>query len=133
MTFCYTLGMSDTHTNEGPDPQAGDVVMRRHAVDRYCERVCSRYRRGVAEARLGRELAAHPGELVTEPPHWTRSAEWQRRRTRYYLVLGGSCCFPIVWEDNSWQAETCLVPGSFDSWDQRRVPSEPMPPPGVAR
>jgi hypothetical protein len=87
----------------GAIPQLEHVDLSEHAVEQYRER--AKPALDLAAARAELEQLVFSGEIVTEPPEWTRSAGTKP----YYLVIADTLTLPLAPQAGRWITTTCLV------------------------
>ena len=76
------------HVPSSAVPQLDDIDLSEHAVAQYRER--ARPALELAAARTELERLVFNGEIVTEPPDWSRSAATKP----YYLIIGDALALP---------------------------------------
>ena len=87
----------------GAIPQLEHVDLSDHAVEQYRERAKPALDLVAARAELQRLVFS--GEIVTEPPDWTRSAGTKP----YSLVIADTLALPLAPQAGRWITTTCLV------------------------
>jgi hypothetical protein len=100
----------------GPLPRKRDIVVGRHAVDRYVER----YRPGMAFDAARREIIAaistsSRSRLYRKRPDWLAQTKELKHSigTLAYLVIDDRLAFPVQMHDGRPTTRTCLVaPGT---------------------
>jgi hypothetical protein len=87
----------------GAIPRLDDIDLSEHAVEQYRERAKPALDSVAARAEL--ERLVFSGEILTEPPAWTRSAGTKP----YYLVIADALALPLARQSGRWVTTTCLV------------------------
>jgi hypothetical protein len=91
------------HVASAAIPQLDDIDLSEHAVEQYRERAKPALDPAAARAELARLV--FNGEILTEPPEWTRSAGTKP----YYLVIADALALPLAPQSGRWVTTTCLV------------------------
>jgi hypothetical protein len=84
-------------------PRLDEIDVSEHAVEQYKERVKPALDSTAARSELGRLVFS--GEILVEPPEWTRSAGTKP----YYLVIADVLVLPLAPQSGRWVTTTCLV------------------------
>ena len=87
----------------GATPRLDEIDLTEHAVAQYRERVRPALELAGARAELAQLVLT--GQILPEPPDWTRAAIPKP----FYLVLGGSLALPLAPQAGRWVTTTCLV------------------------
>ena len=91
------------HVPSSAVPPLDDIDLSGHAVAQFRER--ARPALELAAARTELERLVVNGEIVTEPPDWSRSAATKP----YYLIIGDTFALPLAPQAGRWVTTTCLV------------------------
>lgn len=84
-------------------PQLAEIDLSEHAVEQYRERTKPALELAAARAELAQLVFS--GEVVTEPPEWTRSASTKP----FHLVIADTLALPLAPQAGRWITTTCLV------------------------
>jgi hypothetical protein len=91
------------HVASGAIPRLDDIDLSEHAVEQYRERVKPALDSAAARVELGRLVFS--GEILMEPPAWSRMAGTKP----YYLVIADALALPLALQSGRWVTTTCLV------------------------
>jgi len=84
-------------------PQLADIDLSEHAVEQYRERAKPALELAAARAELAQLVLG--GDVVREPPDWTRSASAKP----FHLVIADTLALPLAPQAGRWITTTCLV------------------------
>jgi hypothetical protein len=95
--------------SSGATPRLDEIDLSEHAVAQYRERVRPALELAGARAELA-QLVLN-GQILVQPPDWTRAASPKP----FYLVIGGSLALPLARQAGRWVTTTCLVNATLTS------------------